>query len=118
MGFTRRILFLRTSITNPEKLICKLRKIKNYFYFEIIIFFFINKSGATQYAIQLTLIRMKLNWKFSHANVDILKITHDENEATIKIRWRVSGVGGLKRMVKLWKFDVTDIKNTIKNESK
>lgn len=63
------------------------------------------------------MIRMKINWKFSHTKIEILKITHDESEATIKIRWRVNGVRGLKTMVQPWKIQLWKMKESVKDQS-
>ncbi|CAF0759006.1 unnamed protein product [Brachionus calyciflorus] len=74
-------------------------------------------EGALQYAIQLLLLRMKINWKFSYSRIEVLKVTIDELEGAVKVRWRLVGVRGLKSMVQPWKVKVWNVKDTIKNES-
>jgi hypothetical protein len=70
-----------------------------------------------QYAIQLTMLRWKIHWKFSYAKLEILKITHEEKDGTIKIRWRINGIRGMKSMIQPWKIKAWQVKESVKNES-
>jgi hypothetical protein len=70
--------------------------------------------GLSQYALQLTVIRWKVNWKFSHAKLQLLKITHDEQEGTIKVRWRINGVRAAKTFFQPWKIKIWNVKETFK----
>lgn len=73
--------------------------------------------GALPYAVQLTLLRWKVHWKFSYVKLELLKVTHDEKDGTIKVRWRINGVRGVKSMIQPWKIKVWEVKQTIKKES-
>lgn len=67
---------------------------------------------------QLLFVRFKVNWSLAYAKMQILKITHDEQEGTIKIRWRINGVRAMRTFFQPWKIKVWKIKETIKeNES-
>ncbi len=80
--------------------------------------FSLTKSGISTYAIQLLFVRFKVNWSLAYAKMQILKITHDEQEGTIKIRWRINGVRAMRTFFQPWKIKVWKIKETIKeNES-
>jgi hypothetical protein len=75
-----------------------------YFDFRVhFVTIFFRLSGIMSYAIQLMYIRFKINWKFSRAKFQILKITHHPEEGTIKIRWRLSGVRILRAIAQPWK---------------
>ena len=71
-------------------------------------------SGLYPYVWQLFVIRFKVNWKLAYAKVQILKITHDEHEGSIKIRWRINGVRATRTFFQPWKIKVWKIKETIK----
>ena len=63
---------------------------------------------------QLLFVRFKVNWSLAYAKMQILKITHDEQEGTIKIRWRINGVRAMRTFFQPWKIKVWKIKETIK----
>ena len=60
------------------------------------------------------IIRWKVNWKLTYAKTQILKITHDESDGTIKIRWRINGVRAMRTFFQPWKIKVWKINETIK----
>lgn len=72
--------------------------------------------GALNYAIELTKLRFKINLKFSNAIIQILKITHDENDGTVKIRWRLRGLRAMKILTP-WKIKIWNLKESFKNEA-
>ena len=66
---------------------------------------------------QLLLIRFKIHFKFSHAKIGILKITHDEQEGTVKIRWRITGVRGAKAFFQPWKIKAWKVKDSVREQA-
>ena len=62
-------------------------------------------------------IRFRINCKYSNTRVEILKITLDQNDGTVKIRWRVRGVKGYKAFLQPWKFKLWNMSQSIRNES-
>jgi len=73
--------------------------------------------GIFAYMVELIKIRFKINIKFSNAVIEILKITHDERDGTVKIRWRLRGYRGFKSMFVLpWKINPFDVGKSIKDE--
>jgi len=69
--------------------------------------------GVLQYAIQLTMLRWKVHYKFSHAKLVILKMTNDELDGSIKVRWRIKGIRGVKSMIQPWSIKVWKTKASI-----
>ncbi|RNA35849.1 hypothetical protein BpHYR1_054690 [Brachionus plicatilis] len=74
-------------------------------------------TGALQYAIQLTMLRMKVHWKYSNARLEVLKITVDDLDSTVKVRWRIVGIRGMKSMTQPWKIKAWKLKESINNEA-
>jgi hypothetical protein len=72
--------------------------------------------GVLQYAIQLTVLRWKIHYKFSHAKLVILKTTNDELDGTIKVRWRIKGVRGIKSMIQPWSIKIWKPKHSINTQ--
>jgi hypothetical protein len=68
--------------------------------------------GAVQYALQLTLIRWKVYIKYSYTKIDLIKITCDEKEGNVQVRWRINAMSGLKAMLKPWKMKFWKINKT------
>ena len=68
------------------------------------------------YAIELFKLRFIINWKFTNANINILKVTVDEEDGTVKIRWRLKGLRGMKIFTP-WKLKAWNIGESIKKES-
>lgn len=73
-------------------------------------------TGLMAYAIELLKLRWKINVKFSNAQINILKITNDEEDGTVKVRWRLRGIRGMKILTP-WKLKVWNLKESMKRES-
>jgi hypothetical protein len=73
----------------------------------------LNKQWFRSVRFSVALIRFKVNWKLTYAKMHILKMTHDEKEGTIKIRWRINGVRAMRTFFQPWKIKVWKIKETI-----
>jgi len=63
--------------------------------------------GTAAYGVQLAYLKLKINVVLSQVQLNILNITHDVNDGTVKVRWRLSGMRGallfFKTLnVKLW----------------
>lgn len=72
--------------------------------------------GLTQYVFELVKIRWKINVKFSNAVIQLLKVTHDEEEGTVKIRWRMRGLRGMKIFTP-WKIKIWNLKDSVNTEA-
>lgn len=51
--------------------------------------------------------------KFAYIKLNVLKITIDPEDDTIKVRWRISGVTGLKALFTLWRFKLWKMKEAL-----
>jgi hypothetical protein len=50
----------------------------------------------------------------SHAKTKILKVAHDEEEGTIKLRWRVAGITSAKSF-QPWKIKLWSLRQSVKD---
>jgi hypothetical protein len=57
-----------------------------------------------------------VHFKFSHAKLVILKTTNDELDGTIKVRWRIKGIRGIKSMIQPWTIKVWKTKQSIETQ--
>lgn len=53
-------------------------------------------SGLYHYVKQIALLRTVGHLKFAYVKFEILKITMHPEDDTVKIRWRIRGISGLK----------------------
>jgi hypothetical protein len=51
---------------------------------------------------QVALLRTVGHLKFAYVKFDILKITMHPEDGTVKIRWRIKGISGLKVSIHLF----------------
>lgn len=51
--------------------------------------------------------------KFAYIKLNVLKITIDPEDDTIKVRWRISGITGLKALFTLWRFKLWKMKEAL-----
>ena len=59
---------------------------------------------------QVALLRTVGHLKFAYVKFEILKITAHPEDSTIKVRWRICGISGLKVMLQFWKYKLWDLK--------
>lgn len=60
--------------------------------------------GLYNFVKQVALLRTVGHIKFAYVKFDVLKITMHPEDDTVKIRWTVKGISGLKTMLQFWKF--------------
>lgn len=60
--------------------------------------------GLYNYVKQVALLRCVGHLKFAYVRFEILKITQHPEEGTIKVRWRISGISGMKVLFQFWRF--------------
>lgn len=66
--------------------------------------------GAYHYVKQVALLRTVGHLKFAYVKMDVLKMTTHPEDGTIKVRWRIRGISGLKVMLFFWKYKVWNVK--------
>lgn len=65
------------------------------------------------YVKQIALVRTIAHLKFAYIKLNVLKITIDPEDDTIKVRWRISGITGLKALFTLWRFKLWKMKEAL-----
>nr|CAG4649508.1 EOG090X09QP [Scapholeberis mucronata]SVE93744.1 EOG090X09QP [Scapholeberis mucronata] len=60
--------------------------------------------GLYNYVKQVALLRCVGHLKFAYVRFEILKITQHPEDGTIKVRWRISGISGLKVLLQFWRY--------------
>ncbi|XP_013781477.1 uncharacterized protein LOC106465791 isoform X2 [Limulus polyphemus] len=73
--------------------------------------------GLPAYVQQMALIRVLGHLRYAHVKLEVLKITHHFEDGTIRVRWRIKGVSGLRALFFFWNFRVWEWKEMMKNES-
>ncbi|KAF5302492.1 hypothetical protein FQR65_LT08582 [Abscondita terminalis] len=60
--------------------------------------------GLYGYIKQIALLRTVGHLKYAYVMFEILKITQHPEDSTVKVRWTIKGVSGLKVMFTFWKY--------------
>lgn len=66
--------------------------------------------GLYHYVKQIALLRTVGHLKYAYVKFEVLKITKHTEDYTVKIRWRVRGISGLKVMLSFWKYKLWQMK--------
>lgn len=72
--------------------------------------------GLYHYVKQVAILRTVGHLKYAYVKFEILKITKHTEDYTIRIRWRVRGISGLKVMFQFWKYRVWQMKEILKDQ--
>lgn len=62
---------------------------------------FVFFRGIYHYVKQVALLRIIGHLKFAFVRFEILKITSHPEDGTVKVRWRITGISGLRVSVDL-----------------
>lgn len=65
--------------------------------------------GLYHFVKQVAFLKTIGHLKYAYVKFDVLRITKHPDDFTIKIRWRVRGISGLKVMFNFWKYKLWDI---------
>ncbi|XP_075226348.1 uncharacterized protein LOC142327313 isoform X2 [Lycorma delicatula] len=76
----------------------------------------IRTVGVYHFVKQVALLRTVGHLKFAFVKFDLLKITSHPEDSTVKVRWRIRGVSGLKVLLLFWKIKIWDLKESLKAE--
>ena len=63
---------------------------------------------------QLKLVKFRIKLMFSYSKVEILKVTVNESDSTINIRWRLRGVNRTDTLFQAMKFKNWSMRNIIR----
>ncbi|XP_025198600.1 uncharacterized protein C6orf136 homolog [Melanaphis sacchari] len=73
------------------------------------------KSVGLEYFMStISILRLMGHLKYAFVKFDILKITKHPEDGTIKMRWRIKGISGMKVFLKFWKFRLWNLEQVIK----
>ncbi|KAH8261014.1 hypothetical protein KR044_002243, partial [Drosophila immigrans] len=72
--------------------------------------------GLYHYVKQIAILRTVGHLKYAYVKFEVLKITKHPEDDTIRIRWRVRGISGLKVMFQFWKYKVWQLKEVLKDQ--
>nr|SVE74307.1 EOG090X09QP [Daphnia barbata] len=72
--------------------------------------------GLYNYVKQVALLRCVGHLKYAYVRFEILKITQHPEEGTIKVRWRISGISGLKVLLQFWRYKLWQWKDLQKKQ--
>jgi len=61
-------------------------------------------TGLYNYVKQVALLRCVGHLKYAYVRFQILKLTQHPEEGTVKVRWRISGISGLKILFTFWRY--------------
>nr|CAG4648764.1 EOG090X09QP [Polyphemus pediculus] len=64
----------------------------------------IQTQGIYNYVKQVALLRCYGHLKFAFVKFEILKITQHPEDGTIKVRWRINGISGMKIFLTFWRY--------------
>nr|CAG4638591.1 EOG090X09QP [Cyclestheria hislopi] len=60
--------------------------------------------GIYNYVKQVAMLRTIAHLKFAYVRFEMLKITQHPEEGTIKVRWRIRGISGLRVLFTFWRY--------------
>lgn len=66
--------------------------------------------GIYKYVQQVALLRCVGHIKYAYIHFEILKITQHPEDGTIKVRWRISGISGMKILLTFWRYKLWEWK--------
>ncbi|KRT80970.1 hypothetical protein AMK59_6252, partial [Oryctes borbonicus] len=67
--------------------------------------------GLYNYIKQVSLLRTIGHLKYAYVKMEILKITQNPEDSSVKVRWRIRGISGLKVMVMFWRYRLWNLKD-------
>ncbi|XP_046644132.1 uncharacterized protein LOC124329140 [Daphnia pulicaria] len=72
--------------------------------------------GLYHYVKQVALLRCVGHLKYAYVRFEILKITQHPEEGTIKVRWRITGISGLKVLLQFWRYKLWQWKEILQKQ--
>ncbi|XP_037559096.1 uncharacterized protein LOC119436349 [Dermacentor silvarum] len=77
----------------------------------------ITTRGITSYVQQMALVRILGHLRYAHVQLEVLKMTTHKEDSTVRIRWRIVGVSGLRALFMFWKFRIWEWQKMISQEA-
>lgn len=77
----------------------------------------VTTQGLPGYVQQLALVRMLGHLRYAHVKLEVLKMTVHREDSTVRIRWRIVGLSGLRVLFMFWKFRIWEWKKMMSREA-
>lgn len=68
-------------------------------------------EGLYAYVQQVAMLRTIGHLKYAYVKFEVLKITKNPEDNSVKVRWSIKGISGLKVMFLFWKYRLWKIKD-------
>ncbi|CAG9783309.1 unnamed protein product [Diatraea saccharalis] len=72
--------------------------------------------GLFPYVRQIALLRTVGHIKFAYVKFEIMKITANPEDSSVKLRWRIKGISGLKVFFMFWKYKLWNLKEVFQDQ--
>nr|XP_049698792.1 uncharacterized protein LOC110374652 [Helicoverpa armigera] len=72
--------------------------------------------GLFHYVKQVALLRTVGHLKFAYVKLEVMKITAHPEDSSIKMRWRIKGISGLKVFFMFWKYKLWNMKEVFQDQ--
>jgi len=72
--------------------------------------------GIYPYVKQIALLRAVGHLKFAYVQFQVLRITQHPEDGTVRVRWRIAGISGLKVMFMFWKYKLWEYKKVLQDQ--
>lgn len=66
----------------------------------------------------MSMVRFLGHLRFAYVKMDILKITKHPEDGTVRVRWCIRGVSGLRVLINFWRFRLWNYKTVRGQEIK
>lgn len=77
---------------------------------------FLSCRGIFPYVKQVALLRTVGHIKYAYVKFEVMKITKHTEDNTVRVRWRIRGISGLKVMLNFWKYKLWKIKEVFDSQ--
>lgn len=78
----------------------------------------IHFSGIYPYVKTIALLRTVGHLKYAYVKLTILRITKHPEDGTIRCRWRVVGISGLKVMFMFWRYKLWELRKAFQEQER
>ncbi|CAB3221577.1 unnamed protein product [Arctia plantaginis] len=72
--------------------------------------------GLFHFVKQVALLRTIGHLKFAYVKLEVMKITSHPEDSSVKMRWRIKGISGLKVFFMFWKYKLWNMKQVFQDQ--
>lgn len=77
---------------------------------------FLRSRGLYPFLKEVALLRIVGHLKYAYVKMDIIKITKHPEDYTIKCRWTVRGISGMKVFFSFWKYKLWKLREILSEQ--